>query len=198
MAGGRRLLRSVTDRDGYDSVMAGCGRTRRGAAVLAFAALVGAGCAGGEPVAPAQKSAPQATGNGGLAIGSARRAVGARYLEIAMAGNRRLNADFDALEDRDRNDLARAKADLRDAAATERLFDRRLRRIVFPARTERVARVLYTVNQARARLTTAAAASTSLRQLHAYEQGLTAANRPVEQAVRTIRRLLGLPPPSTS
>ena len=178
--------------------MAGCGRARRGAAVLASAALLGAGCAVGKPAAPAQKSAPHATANGGLAIGSARRALGARYLELAIAGNRRLNADFDPLEDRDRNDLARAKADLRDAAATERLFDRRLRRIVFPARTERVARLLYTVNQARARLTTAAAASTSLRQLHAYEQRLTAANRPVEQAVRTIRRLLGLPPPPTS
>ena len=46
----------------------------------------------------------------------------ARYLVIATAGNRRLNADFDPLERRDRNDLARAKADLRDAAATERLF----------------------------------------------------------------------------
>jgi hypothetical protein len=78
------------------------------------------------------------------------------------------------------------------------LFDRRLLRIVFPTETERVARLLYWVNQARARLTTAAAASTSLRQLHAYEQRLTAANRPVEQAVRTIRRQLGLPPPPTS
>ena len=131
---------------------------------------------------------------------SARPGVrwGVGALTIAISGNRRLNADFDPLEDRDRNDLARAKADLRDAAATERLFDGRLLRIVFPTETEQVARVLYRVNQARATLTTAAAASTSLRQLHAYEQRLTAANRPVEQAVRTIRRQLGLPPPPTS
>jgi len=117
---------------------------------------------------------------------------------IARPGNRRLNADFDPLEGRDRNDLVRAKADLRDAAATERLFDRRLRRIVFPSDTQRVADDLYHVNQARASLTTAAAASTSVRQLHAYERQLDAANRPVEQAVRTIRRQLGLPPPPTS
>jgi hypothetical protein len=78
------------------------------------------------------------------------------------------------------------------------LFDRRLRRIVFPSDTERVAHDLYRVNQARASLTTAAAASTSLRQLNAYERQLDAANRPVEQAVRTIRRQLGLPPPPTS
>jgi hypothetical protein len=117
---------------------------------------------------------------------------------IARAGNRRLNADFDPLEQRDRNDLVRAKADLRDAAATERLFDRRLLRIVFPSETERVAHDLYRVNQARARLTAAAAASTSLRRLHAYQPRLDAANRPVEQAVRTIREQLGLPPPPAS
>lgn len=119
-------------------------------------------------------------------------------MEIATAGNRRLNADFDPLEGRDRNDLARAKTDLRDAAATERLFDRRLLRIVFRSETERVGDDLYRVNQARARLTSAAAASMSLRQLHAYERRLDVANRPVEQAVRTIRRQLGLPPPPTS
>jgi hypothetical protein len=130
--------------------------------------------------------------------GSARRALAARYLVIARAGNRRLNADFDPLEDRDRNDLARAKADLRDAAATERLFDHRLLGIVFPTETEQIARDLYRVNEARATLTTAAAASASLRQLHAYEPRLDAANKPVEQAVRTIREQLGLPPPPTS
>jgi hypothetical protein len=55
--------------------------------------------------------------------------------------------------------------------------------------------LLYRVNQARAVLTTAAAASASVRQLHAYQRRLNAANRPVEEAVKTIRRQLGLPPP---
>lgn len=132
------------------------------------------------------------------ATGPAKRAAAARYLVIAKAGNRRLDTDFGRLERRDRNRLAAAEADLRDAAATQRLFDRRLLRIVFPPQTEHVARVLYRVNQARAQLTTTAAASTSLRQLHTYERRLAAANKPVEQAVKTIRRQLGLPPPSTS
>src|SRR5205823_6985369 len=123
---------------------------------------------------------------------------GARYLVIAGAGNRRLNADFDPLEARDANDLVRAKADLADAAATERLFDRRLHRITFPSQIERVARDLYRVNEARARLTSAAAASTSLRQLDAYEPRLEGANRLVEQAVGAIRRQLGLGPPPAS
>ena len=63
---------------------------------------------------------------------------------------------------------------------------------------ETVARLLVTANEARARLTTAAAASTSLSQLHRYEPRLTAANQPVEEAVRVIRSQLGLPPPETS
>lgn len=184
----------------YDAVMVGRGQARRGAAaaVLGCTALLGAGCTADRPSAPAYRSASGTAAKSGLAIGSARRALGARYLVIARAGNRRLNADFDPLEQRDQNDLVRANADLRDAAATERLFDRRLLGIVFPSETERVAHDLYRVNQARARLTAAAATSTSLRQLHAYEPRLDAANRPVEEAVRTIRAQLGLPPPSAS
>jgi hypothetical protein len=178
--------------------VAPCGQTHRAAAALALTALLGAGCAADRPGAPSHESASRIAANQAVAIGSARRAPGARYLAVARAGNRRLNTDFDALEKRDRNDLARAQADLRDAAAAERSFDRRLLGIVLPPETARVARELYRVNQARAKLTTAAQASTSLHRLHVYEHRLNAANRPVEQAVRTIRRQLGLPPPPTS
>ncbi len=62
-------------------------------------------------------------------------------------------------------------------------------KIVFPPETEQLARLLYRVNEALARLTSAAAASTSLRQLHAYERRLNVANRPLEQEARTIRQL---------
>jgi hypothetical protein len=128
------------------------------AAVLVCFGLVGAGCRNSRLGAPAPESTSPTGTKSGLAVGSARRALAARYLVIAAAGNRRLNADFDPLEERD----------------------------------------LYRVNQARARLATTAAASASLRQLRAYEPALDAADRPVEQAVRTIRRQLGLPPPPTS
>jgi hypothetical protein len=84
-------------------------------------------------------------------------------------------------------------------AATERLFDQRLMAIGFPPATEATARTLFRLNQSRARLTAAAAAAaTSLDQLRVYERMVTAANAPVENAVRTIRRQLGLPPPETS
>jgi hypothetical protein len=171
--------------------------TRRAVAgaVAGFAALSMGSAA--QAVAHTHAASWTAATKGQVAVAS-RRVLAAQYLVIARAGNRRLEADFDPLEGRDRDDLAAAKADLRNAASTERLFDRRLLRINFPPTIERVARALYRINQARAKLTAAAAASTSLRRLHAYEPRLDAANVPVERAVDTIRRQLGLPPADTS
>jgi hypothetical protein len=120
-----------------------------------------------------------------------------QYLAIAVAGNRHLEHDFDGLR-ADNGDLGLARAYLRDAAATERLFDRRLLRLQLPTAVAAVARELVTANEARARLTDRAAASPSLAQLRADEPSLTAANAPVEDAVRVIRSMLGLPPPETS
>jgi hypothetical protein len=120
-----------------------------------------------------------------------------RYLAIAVAGNRHLERDFDGLRAA-HGDLALARAYLRDAAATERLFDRRLLRLSLPASVEVIARLLVSANEVRARLSDQAAASTSFAQLRGYEPRLTAANAPVEDAVRVIRDMLGLPPPATS
>jgi len=120
-----------------------------------------------------------------------------QYVAIAVAGNRHLERDFDGLR-ADHGDLAAARAYLRDAAATERLFDRRLLRLSLPPRVEVIAHLLVSANESRARLTDKAAASASFPQLHGYEPRLTAANAPVEEAVRVIRSLLGLPPPETS
>jgi hypothetical protein len=166
--------------------------------VLAGAALLAVGCSSaGAPAVAAPAQASQAA-PAGQAISPAQQKAAARsYLAIARPANRRLETDFDGLDDH-RNDLAAAKADLRDAAATERQFDRRLLALKLPAATETVARLLVTANEARTRLTTVAAASTSLSQLHRYEPRLTAANASVEEAVRVIRSQLGLPPPETS
>ena len=126
------------------------------------------------------------------------RALAARYLAIAQPANRQLDHDFDGLQDTENTDLAAAEADLRNAAATERRFDRQLIAIAFPPRTEPIVRLLITVNQARAALTGTAAATPSLRQLHGYQPRLDAADEPVEEAVTVIRSQLGLPPPDTS
>ena len=172
-------------------------RRRAGAGLaLAGAALLAVGCAGAArpPATPSASHAAQAV----QTLGPAQRKTAAgSYLAIALPANRRLDADFDGLDD-NHNNLAGAETALRDAAATERQFDRRLLALKLPAATETVARLLVTANEARARLTMAAAASTSLCQLHRYEPRLTAANRPVEEAVRVIRSQLGLPPPETS
>jgi hypothetical protein len=159
---------------------------------LTCAALLAVGCSGGGPAPAPAPAAPAVPG------AASTRALAARYLAIAQAGNRRLEHDFDGLEGPDRGNLAAARADLRDAAATERLFDQRLLAIAFPPGTERIVRMLYAVNQARARLTGEAAASASLRELRACQARLDAANAPVEDAVRVIRDQLGLSPPDTS
>ena len=165
--------------------------------MLAWSALF-AGCWAQTGGSVARAAAPRARPAADVNAG-ARHTLAAQYLVIANVGNRRLEHDFDPLEGRDRDNLAAARADLRDAAATERLFDRRLLRIRFPPATERVAQHLFRINQARAKLTAAVAGqSTSLPVLHAYERVLDEANVPVEQAVGTIRRQLGLPPPDTS
>ena len=147
---------------------------------------------------PSGHAAAHTSPTAGTVGGSARQELAARYLAIAAAGNRRLETDFDRLNGPDRADLPAARADLQDAAATERVFDQQLARIAFPAETEMIARLLVMSNQARSGLTAAAAGSVSLSQLHAFERQLAAANGPVEDAVVVIRSQLGLPPPDTS
>jgi hypothetical protein len=157
--------------------------------LLAFAVLV-AGCSVSSQLDSA-KSSPQAKVADGTTVAS-------RYLAIAVAGNSRLETDFDQLSGRDRDRLRNALADLSDASATERLFDRRLLMIAFPPALKIIAEALYTANQSRAELTAEAAMSRTLGQLSGYEPRLSAANVPVEREVRLIRSSLHLPPPMTS
>jgi hypothetical protein len=168
--------------------------------ILACAALLAAGCtdagrsATAAPAARRSHAAPAVPAVSGAQL----RAAARRYLAIARPANRRLETDFDSLEGRDRDNLAAAQADLRDAAAAERLFDWHLLGVKLPPAAAAVARLMVNANQARAQLTARAAASTSLRQLRRYERRLTAANERVEEPVRVIRSQLGLPPPETS
>jgi hypothetical protein len=168
-------------------------------AVLACAALLATGCADASQPAAGPSAQPSHAAPTAPAISPAQRKAAARqYLAIALPANHRLDVDFDGFDDNAHDNLAAAEADLRDAAATERRFDRRLMGLTLPPATEAMARLLVTANQARARLTETAAASTSLSQLRGYRHRLLAANAPVEDAVRVIRSQLGLPPPETS
>ncbi len=175
--------------------------------VTTGAVLLTAGCASSQPPGPAAHTTPAAPATPAAVAApaapatpdaAALRALAARYLAIAQPANRQLDHDFDGLKDHEGDDLASAEADLRAAAATERRFDWQLVAITFPPQTEPIVRLLFNVNQARARLSTTAAAAMSLRQLRGYQAGLDAANQPVEEAVRVIRSQLGLPPPDTS
>jgi hypothetical protein len=124
--------------------------------------------------------------------------LAAQYLAIARPANERLDDDFDGLKDASRDNLRAAAADLRDAAATERKFDRQLLGLSLLPAEETVARLMVTANESRARLSDRAAASTTLTALHRYLPRLSAANTAVEDAVRVIRGQLSLPPPETS
>jgi hypothetical protein len=177
----------------------GRARCRRGLALLAGCCLAGlAGCA-----SAAHLSGPSR----GISIGpprqlsygtpEQRRALAARYLVIAKAGNHHLDIAFSRFNGRDRRHLAAAEADLRAAAATEALFDRRLLAMPLPPGIEFVARVLVAVNQKRIALTLMAARSSSLRQLDALRPRLEAVNGPVAEGSAVIRDQLGLPPPPT-
>jgi hypothetical protein len=186
-------------RGAHPSQLAGAWRKAGAAVVLGSAALLATGCAAAGGPAAAAPAQPSQTAPAAQVLSPAQRAAAARtYLAIARPANRRLEKDFDGIEDDDRDDLAAAKADLRDAAATERRFDRRLLALKLPPPAEAVARLLVAANQARVRLTVAAATSTSPSQLRRYEPRLAAANEPVEEAARVIRSQLDLPPPETS
>jgi hypothetical protein len=130
--------------------------------------------------------------------GTATSPAAAKYLTIAEVGNRGLGRAFDALDERDHDNLVAARADLRAAAEIERTFDRSLTAIAFPPAIKETAGALVRVNEARAAVASKAAASPSLQELRGYEGQLSAANAAVEKEVRTLRHQLGLPPPETS
>jgi len=133
----------------------------------------------------------------GSATPTTGRSLAARYLAIAEAGNDALEHDFDALEAGDANDLRAARPELLRIAATERRFDRRLLALALPPPMATTARALVRANEARASLTALAASSTSVAELQSFLTRMTAANPPVEDQVKTLRRQLGLPPPDT-
>ena len=170
---------------------------RRAAVVTVGAVLLtaAAGCASNPPAPRAAGTTPSTATTPSAA---ATQNAAAKYMAIARPANCKLDHEFDALKDHEKDNLAAARADLRAAAATERQFDRQLMAISFPPQTEPIVGLLYRVNEARAALTSTAAGATSLRQLRGYARRRDAANEPVEDAVRIIRGQLGLPPPDTS
>jgi hypothetical protein len=175
----------------YDAVMPGRRETPAAAAAVALTGitLLAAACSSGHPMAGASASAS--------ASFAPRKVLAARYLAIAKDPNKHLDADFDGLRKSDHHNLALAKEQLRDMAATEHRFDRLLLTIRFPPEIETTAHALVWTNENRAAIATRAARSRTLKQLRGYEQQLNAANGPLEQAVRLIRKQLGLPPPET-
>ena len=117
--------------------MAGRMRAVIAGAAVACATLVLAACGTSAPaISPVPAAArPQHSANSSAAATAAvpQAVLAARYLAIARPANERLDHDFDGLGDASRDDLQAAAADLRNAAATERRFDRQARKGTGPS-----------------------------------------------------------------
>jgi hypothetical protein len=191
------------------------GPARRRYAGLAAAcglAVLGAGCGMSQGSTSTGSAASGSATSGSAASGSAapggsstaalspaaQKALAAKYLAIAQPANHSLDVEVDGYGDDEHDNLAGARKDLLDETATEKLFDSQLLAIRFPAPVEQQVRALITANKARIQLTVLQAQSTTLASLRALDSRHQAADAGVEAPVRQIRRLLGLPPPSTS
>jgi hypothetical protein len=142
--------------------------------------------------APARSPAPPAT--------AAQRhlaALARSYLAIATPSDKRLDAEEDAYADNEKDDLAAARANLRQQVATERLFDTQLAAIKFPPALENTARALTVANERRFRVTLLQARSTTLARLRSLDAQRKAGDAAVEVEVRLLREQLRLPPPAS-
>jgi len=126
------------------------------------------------------------------------KALGAKYLAIAVPANKKLDHDFDAFTDAAHDDLATATAQLTAVAKVERAFDKDLTALHLPKPYATTAAALIAVNELRATLTERAATSSDLTQLHAFQPQLDAMNARLEVQVKVLRKQLDLPPPATS
>jgi hypothetical protein len=170
---------------GLALLVAGCG-TSMGSTSPATAASSGAGQA--SPPAGSVTALSPAT----------QKALAAKYLAVAQPANHSLDAENDGYGDAEHDDLAAARKDLLDEAATEARFDSQLLAIKFPAAIEQQVQTLVSANKIRIQLTQRQARATTLASLRAFDSQHKAADAAVEAPVRQIRRLLALPPPSTS
>jgi hypothetical protein len=175
-----------------------------GLAAAGCLAGLAAGCGSGQPSAASTSQPSQASPSSSPAAAATEisradvRALARQYLKIAKPANHRLDVDNDGYSDNEHDDLAAAQQDLRGEIATERRFDRQLLAIKFPAPVEAAARSLVRSNQARIKLTSQQARSTSLAQLRTFDKRHAAADAGLEDEARLIRVFLRLPPPSTS
>jgi hypothetical protein len=130
---------------------------------------------------------------------SAQLAAAARsYLAIATPSDKQLDVEEDAYADDERDNLAAAKAELRAQVTTERLFDKELAAIKFPATVEATAQALIRANEARFRVTLRQARSKTLARLRALDSARKAGDAAVEVQAELIRKELHLAPVPSS
>jgi hypothetical protein len=125
---------------------------------------------------------------------AAQLAAAARtYETLADASDKQLDVEEDAYADDEHDDLAAAKSELRAQVATERLFDKELAAIKFPATVEATAQALIRANEARFRVTLRQARAKTLAALQALDSARKAGDAAVEVQAELIRKELHLP-----
>jgi len=164
-------------------------RPTRFAAALLCVAFAISSCASAKPNPNPSPNAKASPGKAELA---------ASYMAIARPANHRLEVAVDSYNRLSRTNFAVAKADLREEAATESWFDRRLLKIAFPPAILAVAIALVRANYQRIDLTRLQSRATNIAKMLAFNGQHAVADAAVEAQVRIIRKDLGLPPPKTS
>lgn len=175
------------------------GSPRRLGAWLLCAGLLVTGCAAGNPNSAGHpKPAHSASQAPTTSPAPSRHALAAEYLAIATPANHQLDEEIDSYDDNEHDNLAVAKADLRNEAATEQSFDEQLLRISFPPSLAAIAAALVGANNQRIALTRLQSRAATIAELVAFDKRHKGADAAVEVQVRYIRKDLGLPPPETS
>lgn len=180
---------------------AGCGTSPGGASPSSTSpSSTSPGAAPSSSAGQAASASPPAAATGSVTVLSpaVQKALAAKYLAIAQPANHSLDVENDGYSDAEHVDLAQARKDLLDEAATEARFDAQLLAIRFPAPVQEQVQALVSANKIRIQLTQRQAQAATLASLRAFDSQHKAADAAVEAPVRQIRRLLGLPPPSTS
>ncbi|HMH93186.1 MAG TPA: hypothetical protein VK586_19140 [Streptosporangiaceae bacterium] len=172
---------------------AGCGTSMGSASPSSSSPGTATSSSAGQP-----SSASPPAGSVTALSPATQKALAAKYLAIAQPANRSLDTENDGYGDAEHDDLAAARKDLLDEAATEARFDSQLLAIKFPASIKQQVQALVSANKIRIQLTQRQARATTLASLRAFDSQHKAADAAVEAPVRQIRHLLALPPPSTS
>jgi len=120
--------------------------------------------------------------------------LNSQYMAIVTPAVLQLNIDEAAYTANERHNLAAAEVALAAEVTSERALDARLAGFPFPPAVSPAGKALIQANQARATLTAEQARSSSLTQLHAFNQQVDVASTTVQREMKLVLKALGSRP----